>query len=99
MIFDRTQYQIRLRSLHIYDNLGRVLDFLCKMEFELAELRVVNTNGTAEIAISFLPVGRHSVDALLIRIGQVVGITQVPSEDWGDGAQKRQSSAEDCVRD
>jgi hypothetical protein len=47
------------------------------MEFELAELRMVDTNGVAEITMSVLPPGHHSVDALLRSIGQIFGVTQI----------------------
>jgi hypothetical protein len=47
------------------------------MEFELTELRMVDTNGMAEITMSVLPPGHHSVDALLRAMGQIVGVTQI----------------------
>jgi hypothetical protein len=76
----RTQQQICLVSCRSYDSLGRILDLLRKMEFELIELRMVNTSGMAEITMSVLPLGHHSVDALLRSIGQIVGITQIRAD-------------------
>jgi hypothetical protein len=73
----RTQHTICLVSCRTYDSLGRILDLLRKMEFELAELRMVDTNGMAEITMSVLPPGHHSVDALLRSIGQIFGVTQI----------------------
>jgi acetolactate synthase regulatory subunit len=76
-----TQHQVRLVSRRTYDSLGRILDLLRKMEFELTELRMVKTSGMAEITISFVPLGHHSASALLRCIGQVVGVTQVHTDD------------------
>ena len=73
----RTQHEIRLVSCRSYDSLGRLLDVLRKMEFELTELRMVDTDGMAEITISVLSPAHHSVDALLRSIGQIVGVSQI----------------------
>ena len=75
----RTQHQVCLVSCRPYDSLGRILDLLRKMEFGLTELRMVNMSGMAEITMSVLPSGHHSVDALLRSIGQIVGVTQIPA--------------------
>lgn len=53
----RTQHRVNLLSRRAYDSLGRILDLLCKMEFELTQLRIVNTSGEVEIDMSFLPLG------------------------------------------
>jgi acetolactate synthase regulatory subunit len=90
----RTQHQVRLCSRRTYDSLGRILDLLRKMEFELTEFRMVNTSGTAEITMSCLPLGHHSIHALLRSIGQIVGVTQVHTDDvkLRDIARERQWS-------
>jgi hypothetical protein len=79
----RTEHQVSLLSHRTYDSLGRILDLLRKMEFELTELRLVNTNGLAEITISLRPLGRHSVDELLRSIGQIVGVSLIRPDALG----------------
>jgi acetolactate synthase regulatory subunit len=77
----RTQHRVHLSSRRTYDSLGRVLDLLRKMEFELTELRMVNRSGMAEVTMSLSPLGHHSVDALLRSIGQIVGVAQIRTDD------------------
>ena len=91
----RTQHRVNLLSRRAYDSLGRILDLLCKMEFELTQLRIVNTSGEVEIDMSFLPLGHHSIDALLRNIGQIVGVTQIRTADLGDISKEQQWSTDE----
>jgi acetolactate synthase regulatory subunit len=94
----RRQHRVSLLSRLAYDSLGRILDLLRNMEFELMELRLVNASGKAEIDMSFLPRGHHSVDALLRSIQQIVGVTRVRIDELGDIAKERQSSTDEFRR-
>ena len=78
-----TEHRVSLFSGRTYDSLGRILDLLRKMEFELTELCLVNTNGMAEITVSFRRLGRHSPDELLRGIGQIVGVSLTRADDSG----------------
>jgi acetolactate synthase regulatory subunit len=79
----RTEHQVSLLSRRAYDSLGRILDLMRKMEFELTELHLENANGLAEITISLRPLGRHSVDALLRSIEQIVGVGLIRPDALG----------------
>jgi acetolactate synthase regulatory subunit len=96
----RTQHRVHLSSRRTYDSLGRVLDLLRKMEFELTELRMVSTSGMAEVTMSFSPLGHHSVDALLHSIGQIVGVSQIRTDDAErpDISKERQWSTYELVQ-
>ena len=96
----RTQHQICLLSCRTYDSLGRILDLLRKMEFELTELRTVKASGMVEITMSVLPLGHHSVDALLRSIGQIVGVAQIRAVDAKllDISKERQWSTSESVQ-
>ena len=96
----RTQHQVCLLSCRTYDSLGRILDLLRKMEFELTELRMMNASGMAEITMSVLPLGHHSVDVLLRSIGQIVGVIQIRAVDAKllDISKERQWSSSESVQ-
>jgi hypothetical protein len=79
----RTEHQFSVLSRRTYDSLGRILDLLRKMEFELTGLHFVDTDGLAEITVSLRPLGRHSVDELLRSIGQIVGVSLIRPDALG----------------
>ena len=93
----QTRHRVGFLSRRAYDSLGRILDLLRKVEFELTEFRMVNTSGEAEIDMSFLPLGQHSADALLRSIGQIVGVTQIRTDDLGDISKERQWRTDECL--
>ena len=67
---------------------------------ELTELHLENTDGIAEIAVSFQPLGRHSVDELLRSIGKIVGVSLIRTDDLGlhDISKERQWSRHGLVK-
>jgi hypothetical protein len=79
----RTEHQFSVLSRRTYDSLGRILDLLRKMEFELTGLHLVDTGGLAEITVLLRPLGRHSVDELLRSIGQIVGVSLIRPDALG----------------
>lgn len=78
---EQPEHRVSFYSRRTYDSLGRILDLMRKMRFELTELHMTDTDGTAEITLAFRPLGHHSVDGLLCSIGQVVGVSLIRPDD------------------